>query len=270
MSTLSPVSNSAEPSSSVSPPSYAATPVPPPTQPADKSDEGKIAFEKPIPGEGIEAVRPFDDDNLPEVVPEGHIFPGNNNNNNNNITITDKPNQDQYPPDSKTAMRTGADESQGVIPPGSPPPPGYSNGNSYQMMNMTPPVHQSTTNFAVHDQTTVTPLHLLGDQSDTVDCPFCQRRTLTLVKYGASWLTHFFAVCLFFLTFCGVLAPYLLHWNSNISHWCQNCNRKVAYRNFGSRKMVVLGTPDHLREVSKFQAAEPPVQTMNPNAAQQA
>ncbi|UKZ92890.1 uncharacterized protein TrAFT101_007823 [Trichoderma asperellum] len=26
---------------------------------------------------------------------------------------------------------------------------------------------------------TVTPLHLLGDQSDTVDCPFCRRRVVT-------------------------------------------------------------------------------------------
>lgn len=64
------------------------------------------------------------------------------------------------------------------------------------------------------------------------------------------------------------MAPYYFHWNSNVSHWCKNCDRKVAYRNFGSSKMNPLGTPDHLREVSKFQAVETPTR-MNPNAAQQ-
>ncbi|KFA72168.1 hypothetical protein S40288_07064, partial [Stachybotrys chartarum IBT 40288] len=36
---------------------------------------------------------------------------------------------------------------------------------------------------------TVTPLHLLGDQSDIVDCPFCRRRTETRVKLTASTAT---------------------------------------------------------------------------------
>lgn len=36
----------------------------------------------------------------------------------------------------------------------------------------------------------VTPLHLLGDQSDTVDCPFCMKRVETVVKKKASQLTQ--------------------------------------------------------------------------------
>lgn len=37
---------------------------------------------------------------------------------------------------------------------------------------------------------TVTPLNLLTDQSDNVDCPFCQRRTETKVKKEASSMTQ--------------------------------------------------------------------------------
>jgi hypothetical protein len=37
---------------------------------------------------------------------------------------------------------------------------------------------------------TVTPLHLLGDQSDTVDCPFCRHRVETRVKKNPSMRTQ--------------------------------------------------------------------------------
>jgi hypothetical protein len=37
---------------------------------------------------------------------------------------------------------------------------------------------------------TVTPLHLLGDQPDSIDCPFCLRRTQTRVKKKPSSTTQ--------------------------------------------------------------------------------
>jgi hypothetical protein len=37
---------------------------------------------------------------------------------------------------------------------------------------------------------TVTPLHLLADQADSVDCPFCQHQTETKVKKSASGMTQ--------------------------------------------------------------------------------
>ncbi|KAI5468124.1 hypothetical protein BGZ63DRAFT_372996 [Mariannaea sp. PMI_226] len=272
MSTLSPVSNSAEPSGSVSPPSYASTPVPLAAVTNTNTTEEKIAYEKPIPEDGIEVARPPDNDgaDLPEVVPEGHIY---------NHSSDKKPNQDQQEQqqqqhsftDSKVAMNIN-DQVQNIVPPEqvqTPPPPGY---NGHQPLpTVTPPVNQQPAPIVPPgNHETVTPLHLLGDQSDTVDCPFCRRRTTTEVRHSASSATHFVALILFFVTFCGVVAPYMLHWSSNISHWCRNCNRKVAYRNHGSKEMVPLGTPDHLREVSKFQPAQAPVMVMNPNAAAQA
>ncbi|KAF7553458.1 hypothetical protein G7Z17_g3616 [Cylindrodendrum hubeiense] len=39
-------------------------------------------------------------------------------------------------------------------------------------------------------QTTVTPLHLLGDQSEFIDCPFCEKQTKTRVKKKPSNATQ--------------------------------------------------------------------------------
>ncbi|KAH7152627.1 hypothetical protein EDB81DRAFT_881593 [Dactylonectria macrodidyma] len=101
---------------------------------------------------------------------------------------------------------------------------------------------------------TVTPLHLLDDQPDTVDCPFCRRRTETRVKKSPSLMTHVAATTLLITTVGGAVAPYARNWKSHVSHYCENCNRKVAYRRQGER-MQPLGTPDHLREVSKYPSA---------------
>lgn len=69
---------------------------------------------------------------------------------------------------------------------GSPPPPApaYSTPADYQRIGYTGTLDMST---AV---ATVTPLHMLGDQPDTVDCPFCMRRVETAVKKRASGKTQ--------------------------------------------------------------------------------
>ncbi|RMJ02274.1 hypothetical protein CDV36_015455 [Fusarium kuroshium] len=111
---------------------------------------------------------------------------------------------------------------------------------------------------------TVTPLHLLGDQSDTVDCPFCRHRVETRVKKNPSMRTHITATALGITTIGGAVAPYAMGWNSHISHYCTNCNRKVAYRRYGTHEMKPLGTPDHLREVSRYPAIDSPTQAWGP------
>ncbi|KAH7037030.1 uncharacterized protein B0I36DRAFT_313169 [Microdochium trichocladiopsis] len=102
---------------------------------------------------------------------------------------------------------------------------------------------------------TVTPLHLLGDQPDTVDCPFCQRRSITRVKKKPSLATHAAATGLFLTTIGGTVVPYAKQWKSHVSHYCNNCNRKVAQRRNGQDTMQPLGTPEHMREVSRYPAA---------------
>lgn len=66
----------------------------------------------------------------------------------------------------------------------SPPAPAYSTPADYQRIGYTGTLDMST---AV---ATVTPLTMLGDQPDTVDCPFCMRRVETRVKKRASKKTQ--------------------------------------------------------------------------------
>ncbi|KAL2214438.1 hypothetical protein CC79DRAFT_1392295, partial [Sarocladium strictum] len=49
----------------------------------------------------------------------------------------------------------------------------------------------------------VTPLHLLGDQPDWIDCPHCLQCTRTQVRKKPSNATHLQAVVLLFTTVCG-------------------------------------------------------------------
>ena len=78
------------------------------------------------------------------------------------------------------------DLSAAVSPESSPPQPApaYSTPADYQRIGYTGTLDMST---AVP---TVTPLHMLGDQPDTVDCPFCMRRVETSVKKKASSRTQ--------------------------------------------------------------------------------
>ncbi|KAH7139708.1 hypothetical protein B0J13DRAFT_527381 [Dactylonectria estremocensis] len=62
---------------------------------------------------------------------------------------------------------------------------------------------------------TVTPLHLLGDQPDWIDCPFCERRARTVIKKKPSHLTHMQAAFLLVATGPGVAIPYAAKWCFN-------------------------------------------------------
>ncbi|KAG8160895.1 hypothetical protein KVR01_009159 [Diaporthe batatas] len=134
----------------------------------------------------------------------------------------------------------------------SPPAPAYSSPADYQRIGYTGTLDMST---AV---ATVTPLTMLGDQPDTVDCPFCMRRVETRVKKRASRKTHTWGAVLFFTTLFGVAAPYCCGWYANVEHRCKNCGRKVAQRRFDSDEVEALGTRPEHRLVSAYQPAEKP------------
>ncbi|KAK2606439.1 hypothetical protein QQS21_003132 [Conoideocrella luteorostrata] len=55
-----------------------------------------------------------------------------------------------------------------------------------------PPGYHHMTGMSPYAKT-VTPLNLLADQADLIDCPFCQRRAETTVKTPASLYTQFVA-----------------------------------------------------------------------------
>ncbi|KAH8647992.1 hypothetical protein BGZ61DRAFT_376572 [Ilyonectria robusta] len=244
MSAPSPPSQSqtpAQPTSAiaVSPPST-STPVPAPAN-AASSDE-KIAYKPPAErDESLIAFhrRPTDDENLPEVVPQcDNTVP-------EKAVTPVEPSLMSNPITPPPAFSGYQNSTQGQTQPQPPRPQLNEAYSSGQNMNMMP------------QSGTVIPLHLLGDQGDTVDCPFCERRAMTRVKKEPSWLTHTVAVVLFFISFFGVVAPYMLYWASHVSHFCENCGRKIARRNFGQKGMTALGTPEHLRQQSRFLPAEP-------------
>ncbi|KAJ0108135.1 hypothetical protein J7T55_007254 [Diaporthe amygdali] len=134
----------------------------------------------------------------------------------------------------------------------STPAPAYSTPADYQRIGYTGTLDMSS---AV---ATVTPLHMLGDQSDMIDCPFCMKRVETSVKKKASSMTHTWGTVLFFTTLFGVVAPYCCDWYVNVEHYCKNCKRKVAQKKFNSDEMEALGTRPEHRQVSYFEPAEKP------------
>ncbi|KPM34460.1 hypothetical protein AK830_g12120 [Neonectria ditissima] len=99
----------------------------------------------------------------------------------------------------------------------------------------------------------VTPLHLLGDQPDLIDCPFCERQVTTLVKRKASNATHIQAVLLLMTTVCGVVAPYLRSWSFDVEQYCGSCDNRVTYRPQG-KEIYVCKQPASAKEVSKYPA----------------
>ncbi|KAJ4109549.1 hypothetical protein NW765_004437 [Fusarium oxysporum] len=98
---------------------------------------------------------------------------------------------------------------------------------------------------------TVTPLHLLGDQPEAIDCPFCLRRSETRVKKKPSSTTHLQAVALLMTTVCGAVAPYMAKWSFDIEHICDNCQNRVMYRARG-KDIRICKAPAAWKEESKY------------------
>lgn len=63
------------------------------------------------------------------------------------------------------------------------------------------------------------------------------------------------ATTLFFATLGGGVVPYARNWKAHVIHYCSNCDAKVAEQRNGTGNMQPLGTPEHLREASRYQAA---------------
>ncbi|KAF4440375.1 hypothetical protein F53441_12323 [Fusarium austroafricanum] len=229
MATVSPEAKTSSPDE-IAPPEYTGPPK-------DETKDEKIAIEQPK----------INDDCLPEVVTE---------------PMHQSPPQNSPPPVSEyRAVSSVSPVPTSVMNwDGAQSPPILQHPALAQQQQQQYSGHQSMVipqeQPRVPVGETVTPLHLLADQPDMMDCPFCQRRAETKVKKSASGLTHIYATALFFGTLFGVIFPYLCHCAPNISHYCKNCGRKVAFKEH-SKEMEALGTPDHLRQVSKYPAAEP-------------
>lgn len=103
----------------------------------------------------------------------------------------------------------------------------------------------------------ITPLQLLGDRPDNIDCPFCERQSMTEVKKKPSNFTHLQAVFLLLTTVCGAAAPYVGKWSYDVEQYCSSCKEMVAHRAARSANMQLCKVPDSMREVSKYPRAGP-------------
>ncbi|KAF4973277.1 hypothetical protein FZEAL_9376 [Fusarium zealandicum] len=206
--------------------------------PVDQAAQApQLAETAPNPGDINNNTHMIDRDTLPEVVPnnfpestEKHLVHNPPEPSDNPPAHPPRPTQNQNQNQNQTQTQTQT-QNQG----------GYS--NIQQPMKAPAP----GSNFQ-----TVTPLHLLGDQPDTIDCPFCRQASQTKVRRHPTLVTHVLAIGLFFGTLCGVIVPYVFRWFNDLSHYCGSCGQKVAYRERGSKTMQTLGTPEQLRQPSKF------------------
>lgn len=67
--------------------------------------------------------------------------------------------------------------------------------------------------------------------------------------------TSISATVLGFTTIAGAAVPYAGKWAAHTTHYCTNCDRKVAIRKWGTKEMKALGTPEHMREISRYPSA---------------
>lgn len=67
---------------------------------------------------------------------------------------------------------------------------GSGDGNTARSITSDSRTSLRSPSVMLHSDSTVTPLHLLGDQSDMVDCPFCRRRVETRVERNPSAATQ--------------------------------------------------------------------------------
>lgn len=58
-------------------------------------------------------------------------------------------------------------------------------------------------------------------------------------------------------TIFATFLPCCYKWYYNVDHYCTNCDRIVAHREYNKKEVDVFGTPEHLKEVSRYPAAAP-------------
>ncbi|KAG5940770.1 hypothetical protein E4U53_007541 [Claviceps sorghi] len=77
---------------------------------------------------------------------------------------------------------------------------------------------------------TVIPLHQLTDQPQWIDCPFCHRRAMTVVRREGTSMQIIIGAVLCLVCICLTCLPCLAGWFEDTQHWCSSCNSMVAVR----------------------------------------
>ncbi|KAK1505126.1 hypothetical protein CABS01_08904 [Colletotrichum abscissum] len=106
---------------------------------------------------------------------------------------------------------------------------------------------------------TVTPLHMLGDEPQWIDCPFCKQRTQTVIaKEGTAMQMVAGALCCL-LCICLTCVPCIAGWCEDMHYTCSNCKNKVATRPYDGTIQVFSPQPGGGLVPSQYAPVAPPV-----------
>ncbi|KAL2116209.1 hypothetical protein VTJ04DRAFT_10464 [Mycothermus thermophilus] len=84
----------------------------------------------------------------------------------------------------------------------------------------------------------VTPLEQLGDSPAWIDCPWCHRRTKTVVRTEGTTKQIFAGILCCLLCVCLACVPCIAGWFEDTIHSCGECSRTVATKPEGGGIIV--------------------------------
>ncbi|KAG5995726.1 hypothetical protein E4U54_002789 [Claviceps lovelessii] len=87
---------------------------------------------------------------------------------------------------------------------------------------------------------TVIPLNQLSDQPQWIDCPFCHKRAMTVVRREGTSMQIVIGAVLCLVCVCLTCLPCLAGWFEDTQYRCSSCNSMVALRRYDG-PLEVLG-----------------------------
>ncbi|KAK3899954.1 hypothetical protein C8A05DRAFT_17680 [Staphylotrichum tortipilum] len=92
--------------------------------------------------------------------------------------------------------------------------------------------------------TEVTSLNRLGDEPQSIDCPFCERRATTRLDHRRTAMQFFYGLLCFLGCPCLTCIGCAIHAFENTNYYCSECDKKVATRpNDGPITVYTPGGP---------------------------
>ncbi|KAF4827284.1 hypothetical protein CGCTS75_v008367 [Colletotrichum tropicale] len=106
----------------------------------------------------------------------------------------------------------------------------------------------------------VTPLHMLGDKPQPIDCPFCMRRTMTILDTEGTGMQMLAGALCCLLCVCLTCVPCIAGWCEDTHYSCGNCHKRVATRPYDG-PIQVFGPNGQMFPMvpSQYEPMAPPV-----------
>lgn len=88
-----------------------------------------------------------------------------------------------------------------------------------------------------------TPLQALGPAPAVVDCPFCSHRVMTRINEEHSSMTYLIGVLIGCICICAACIPCMAGMCQDVTHFCTNCNQRVAHIPYSGGVQVIQPQP---------------------------